>query len=80
MSGMELIREGFQEEMSFETCFEVRVWIFIIGRHEDDVQVVWTSCKQLWARMTQKKWILRRMEHLNEELSVWRSIKSMVVA
>lgn len=39
-SGVELIREGFQEEVSFETSLELGVWVCVTGRHEDDIPVV----------------------------------------
>lgn len=41
MSGVELIREGFLEEVSFELFFELGVRIWVIGKYEDEVLVVW---------------------------------------
>lgn len=52
LSGVELIREGFLKEVSFEPSSELGVGIWVIKRHEDDIPVVWTWYRQLWTRVT----------------------------
>ena len=48
---MELIRESFLKEVSVEPSFELGVGVWVIAR-QDDMPVVWTCYKHLWARVT----------------------------